>query len=88
MKVAAAYGVGARRISNPASLREDVRMALQHDGPVVCEVVVLPDEPRIPRVSSMQRPDGSMVSKPLEDLYPFLDRAEFRQNMLVPPLDE
>jgi acetolactate synthase I/II/III large subunit len=88
VKVAEAYGVRARRITNPASLRQDVRMALQQDGPLVCEVVVLPDEPRIPRVSSMQRPDGSMVSKPLEDLFPFLDRAEFRQNMLVPPLDE
>jgi acetolactate synthase-1/2/3 large subunit len=35
----------------------------------------------------MQRPDGSMVSKPLEDLWPFLDRKEFHENMLVPPLD-
>jgi acetolactate synthase-1/2/3 large subunit len=88
VKVAGAYGVGARRITSPASLREDVRAALQHEGPLVCEVVVLPDEPRVPRVSSMQRPDGSMVSKPLEDLYPFMERAEFRQNMLVPPVEE
>jgi acetolactate synthase-1/2/3 large subunit len=29
-----------------------------------------------------------MVSKPLEDLWPFLDRAEFRENMLIPTLDE
>ena len=34
------------------------------------------------------RADGSMVSKPLEDLWPFLDRDEFRANMIVPPLDE
>jgi acetolactate synthase-1/2/3 large subunit len=88
VKVAAAYDVPVRRISNPAHLREELRLALQQEGPVVCEIVVLPDEPRIPRVSSMQRPDGSMVSKPLEDLYPFLDREEFRQNMLVPPLPD
>jgi acetolactate synthase I/II/III large subunit len=36
----------------------------------------------------MQRPDGSMVSKPLEDLFPFLDREEFRSNMIIPPLDD
>jgi acetolactate synthase-1/2/3 large subunit len=36
---------------------------------------------------SVQRPDGSMASKPLEDLWPFLDRDEFRSNMIVPPLD-
>jgi acetolactate synthase-1/2/3 large subunit len=32
----------------------------------------------------VQRADGSFVSKPLEDLWPFLDREEFRSNMLVP----
>jgi acetolactate synthase-1/2/3 large subunit len=41
-----------------------------------------------PRVSSTQKADGSMVSKPLEDLWPFLDREEFRDNMIVPPLEE
>jgi acetolactate synthase-1/2/3 large subunit len=29
-----------------------------------------------------------MVSKPLEDLWPFLPRDEFRANMVIPPLDE
>jgi acetolactate synthase I/II/III large subunit len=29
-----------------------------------------------------------MVSKPLEDLWPFLDREEFRSNMIVPILPE
>jgi acetolactate synthase-1/2/3 large subunit len=65
-----------------------MRSVLEQPGPSVCEVVVLPDEPRIPRVASAQRADGSMVSKPLEDLYPFLDREEFRQNMLIPVLEE
>jgi len=57
-------------------------------GPVICEVVTIPDETRAPRVSSSQRPDGSMVSRPLEDMWPFLDRDEFRANMLVPPIEE
>ena len=57
-------------------------------GPVVCEVLAPSEEQRAPRLSSMQRPDGSMVSKPLEDLWPFLDREEFRSNMIIPPLDD
>ncbi len=36
----------------------------------------------------MQKPDGSMVSKPLEDMWPFLDREEFLANMIVPPVSE
>ena len=55
---------------------------------VVCEVKVIPDEVRAPRLSSVQRPDGSFASKPLEDLWPFLDREEFRANMIVPLLPE
>ena len=49
---------------------------------------VIPDEPRCPRVTSVQRPDGSFVSRPLEDLWPFLDRDEFRANMIVPIIEE
>jgi acetolactate synthase-1/2/3 large subunit len=29
-----------------------------------------------------------MVSRPLEDLWPFLEREEFRRNMLVPTIEE
>jgi acetolactate synthase-1/2/3 large subunit len=54
----------------------------------VCDVCVIPDESRAPRLSSVQRADGSFVSKPLEDLWPFLDRDEFRSNMIVKPLDD
>jgi acetolactate synthase-1/2/3 large subunit len=57
-------------------------------GAVVCDVRVIPDEVRAPRLSSAQRPDGSFVSKPLEDLWPFLERDEFLANMIVRPLPE
>jgi acetolactate synthase-1/2/3 large subunit len=87
-KVAAAYGLSTARILSQANLSEQVRGVLETPGPVVCDVHVIPDEVRGPRLSSMQRPDGSMVSKPLEDLWPFLDREEFRANMIVPPLEE
>jgi acetolactate synthase I/II/III large subunit len=55
---------------------------------VVCDVHIIPDEMRAPRVTSTQRPDGSFLSKPLEDLFPFLDRVEFAQNMIVEPVHE
>jgi acetolactate synthase I/II/III large subunit len=65
-----------------------VRAVLDMPGPVVCDVHVIPDEVRGPRLSSMQRADGSLVSKPLEDLWPFLDREEFLANMIIPALEE
>jgi len=88
MKVARAYGLPARRISSPETLAEELKIVLGEPGPAICEIVVLPDEPRIPRVASVIRPDGSMASRPLEDLYPFLDRQEFRENMLIPIIED
>jgi len=83
-----AYGVAFFRIENGPSLKEQLQKALAHTGPLLCEVVVMRDEPRIPRVASKQLPDGTMVSSPLEDLYPFLSREELQRNMHIPLLDE
>ncbi len=87
-KVARAYGVKAATIEDQSDLRSAVRKVLRSRGPVVCDVHVRPEEIRAPRVTSIQRPDGSFVSKPLEDLWPFLDRKEFAENMIVEPVRE
>jgi acetolactate synthase-1/2/3 large subunit len=87
-KVAAAYGLLTYRIADQSRLREDVRKVLDTPGPIVCEVCCQPEEPRVPSTASGQRKDGSLYSKPLEDLWPFLDREEFMANMIVPPLPE
>jgi acetolactate synthase-1/2/3 large subunit len=39
-------------------------------------------------MSSAQRADGSLYSKPIEDLWPFLEREEFLANMIVAPVEE
>ena len=75
-------------IEDQSDLRGAVRRVLRGRGPVVCDVHIIPDEIRAPRVTSIQRPDGSFLSKPLEDLWPFLDREEFAQNMIVEPVSE
>lgn len=86
--IARAYGLPARRVQAPSELRDAVRSVLSSSGPEVCVIAVPPDEPRAPRVSSFQRPDGTMVSKPLEDLWPFLPREEFLENMIVAPVED
>lgn len=87
-KVTAAYGLPFAKISGKENLAAQIRDVLAAGGPVVCEVMVAPNEERIPRASSYMRPDGSMGSKPLEDLYPFLPREEFLANMIVDPLPD
>jgi len=87
-QVAAAFGLSSTVIKDQENLRAEVRRVLNMKGPVVCDVNVLPDELRAPRLQSYQKPDGSFVSKPLEDLFPFLPREEFLANMIVEPLPE
>jgi acetolactate synthase-1/2/3 large subunit len=87
-KIAWAYNIPSIVIEDQRHLREDVRRALTMDGPVLIDVRVIPDEVRAPRLQSYQKPDGSFVSKPLEDLFPFLPREEFLENMMVKPLPE
>jgi acetolactate synthase-1/2/3 large subunit len=87
-KLGAAFGLGTSVIEDQQHLREDIRKVLEMRGPVVCDVRVIEDEMRAPRLQSYQRPDGSFVSKPLEDLFPFLPREEFLANMIVQPLPE
>ena len=85
-KIAAAYGLRSETIRDQTNLRDEVRRILAIPGPVIVDVRVIPDEVRAPRLSSYQKEDGSFVSRPLEDLFPFLDRAEFRSNMIIAPL--
>lgn len=87
-RIAEAYGLPTREIADQSRLAEQVEEVLNTPGPVLCNVLTPPDEPRAPSMMSYQKPDGSMVSKPLEDLWPFLERDEFRANMLIPPVEE
>jgi acetolactate synthase-1/2/3 large subunit len=88
VKVTEAYGIKAMHISTSKNLRQQIKDVLNIEGPVVCDVTVIPDEPRSPRIQSLQLPDGTMVSKPLEDMWPFLDRDEFLSNMIISPINE
>jgi acetolactate synthase-1/2/3 large subunit len=87
-RVAEAYGIATDVIASQRHLADEIRRVLAAPGPVVCDVHIVLDEVRQPRLSSTQLPDGSFVSKPLEDLWPFLDREEFKANMLIPVIEE
>mgnify|MGYP001793063636 CR=1 FL=1 len=86
--VANAYGLPYARIDHDGGLTESVRELLDAPGPCVIEVRTPREEPRAPSLSSARKPDGSMVSKSLEDLWPFLPRDEFLANIILPSLPE
>lgn len=82
--VAEAYGIPAVRVAREEELDEAIGAALVSAGPALVDVVMDPDQPFVPKVAAERLPDGTIVSKPLEDMTPLLERAEFADNMLVP----
>jgi acetolactate synthase-1/2/3 large subunit len=52
-------------------------------GPVLVEVMLDPLQIIQPRVKSERLPDGRMVSKPHEDMFPYLDRALLEKEMII-----
>lgn len=87
-EIAKAYKIATIRIENHDNIKEKLVEILQSEGPFVCDVMIDPDLVTVPRLSSEVKPDGRIVSKPLEDLWPFLDREEFARNMLIKPIEE
>ena len=65
-----------------------IRKVLDHSGPMICEVMCLEKQEIIPSTSTFKKLDGTLASRPLEDMYPFLERDEFFKNMIIPPIDE
>ena len=83
VRVAEAYGLPASRLSEP-NFTPDLSAILAAPGPHLCEVMLDPAQGFEPKLSSRRLPDGRMVSSPLEDMAPFLDRDELDENRLAP----
>jgi len=86
--VAKAYGVNTGVIDSHVALPEKIMSILEAERPFLCEVKLIQDYIFEPKFPSKRKPDGKLVSKPLEDLCPFLDGEEFKKNMIIPIIDE
>jgi acetolactate synthase-1/2/3 large subunit len=86
--IASAYGIKYYLANRSNKLIDVISNVLSEKRPVICEVICQRDQEIVPTVSSFRREDGTMVSKPLEDMYPFLERKVFISNMIVKPVKE
>ena len=82
VKVGDAFGIKTVRIDNPATMEEDINRILESDGAILCEVMTEEEYAFAPKLSSRKLEDGTMISASLEDMYPFLPRDEFEENLL------
>jgi len=85
-KIANAYELPYVKINNATELRSKLNEVISFDGPIICEVMCPEDQEIIPAVSAVKNKDGTMTSKPIEDMYPYLDRNEFINEMIIKPI--
>ncbi len=87
-KIAKAYGLHFARIGKNISVNPILDKVLKIKGPVLCEVVLDPEQNFEPKLSSRNLGNGRMFTPPLEDMYPFLDRKTFKECMIIEPIKE
>lgn len=76
-KLAAAYNMRYVRIDKVDEIEVKTLEALAGNDPVLCEVVVSDKQNFAPKLSSKVLPDGRIVSPPIDDMFPFLEREEY-----------
>lgn len=85
-KLAPAYGYPYFSCDGNEHLTEVLDQVLAVDGPAICEIFVSTTQLFEPKSATKRLEDGTLVSPPLEDLGPFLDRDEFYSNMIIKPI--
>jgi acetolactate synthase-1/2/3 large subunit len=88
ISVGKGFGLKTITITSNLEIEEKVHELLIEKEPILCEVMLNREYKFMPKTSSEKKPDGRIISKPLEDLYPFLPRADFNENMIINPLIE
>jgi acetolactate synthase-1/2/3 large subunit len=82
-KNAETYGIPYRRIATVENIHDQLFWALHQPGPLICEIMLPPTHVTAPKTSVYKKADGSFAARPMEDLAPFLEREEFKNNMII-----
>ncbi len=82
-KLSYAYDVPFVRLSTLEDINNKLERFLSSEGLFICEVMLDTEQGFEPKLSSKVLPDGTIVSPPIDDMYPFLPREEYEENKNV-----
>jgi acetolactate synthase-1/2/3 large subunit len=83
IQIAKTYGLPTCEVLRMDQFSPSFRETRAIAGPAVCEIHLENDQAMIPRPDFIIRADQKWVAKPLEDMYPLLDREVLKQHMLI-----
>ena len=82
-KIASAYGIHYLSIYKNTEVEDVIDKFINYsEGPVILEVFCC-IQGRYPRLNAIKNDDGTFTNRPFEDMDPFMDREEFRKEMIV-----
>jgi len=81
-KIAYAFNFPYFSIKSHQDLKSNLKSIMSAKGAFICEVFLDLHQEFSPKLSSKKLEDGSMISSPLEDMYPFLSATELKLNMI------
>ena len=82
MKIANAYGIKYLCVSKNEDIENILKEFINFNDTIILEVFCC-IQTRYPRLNAIKNDDGSFINRPLEDMDPFLDREEFKKEMIV-----
>lgn len=87
-RIARAYRIPYFSIQNNKEIVETLKQFLNTEGYAMCEVFVDIQQVFEPKPSAKKLEDGTLISPPLEDMAPFLQKEELRNLMVIPLVGE
>lgn len=85
-RLAYAYGYPYAACRTNSEIDATLSKVFESEGSFIAEIFVDPKQNFEPKSATKRLEDGTLVSPPLEDLAPFLDRAELEKIMIIPML--
>lgn len=79
LEICKAYKIRSYALKSSLDFDKTIDDVFKFDGPVVCDVDIYEHHNYEPRIFGF--------SAPIEDMYPYIDRNEFRENMIIEPVE-
>lgn len=87
-KIGQIFDIPVFNLLHPKEVDATVQAIIGVKGPAICLVKIDSDQYLNPRTGFTIKDDGKWIAKPLEDMYPFLDKETLTKNMLIKLLAE
>jgi acetolactate synthase-1/2/3 large subunit len=81
-KIANAYGIKYMSAVKEEELENSINEFLNYKDTIILEIFCC-IQGRYPRMSVIKNDDGTFTNRPFEDMEPFMDREEFKKEMIV-----